>query len=273
MRTVSKNASLLALLSILALPAAAQEQHPPDAPGTPILVPSPIPVGFLLAWKPLLQSVRTDSGVGSRFGSDTWQPLRILGRYTSTLLDEKLLARVELEGGRFQTDSQGGANPLTGSDGYDVTGRVLGGTAVRIGQGFVITASAGLISRYQRGRAVGGAPEIGIFGVTSNMELEFRVAPLVTTSLFVEGGLAPLPYAAQRNLGDLSDASEVRVRAQVAVDLTRDLAMDIGYEFTRWHAAFTNSSILPGSQTDGALLIESRQHALILGLRFKPGRR
>lgn len=272
-----RDVRFLSLLLLLALPAVAQEhpiqEHPIESPETPIMVGSTIPVGFLLAWKPLLQAVRTDSGIGSRFGSDTFQALRVLGRYTTTLLGEKLLARAELEGGRFQTDTQGGLNPLTGSDGYDVTGRLLGGTAVRISQGFVITASAGLISRYQRGRAVGGAPGIGIFGVTSNMELEFRVAPIVTTSLFVEGGLTPFPYAAQKNLGDLSDASEVRLRAQFAVDLTQQLAVDFGYEFTRWHASFTNSSILSEGTSDKALLIESRQHALILGLRWKPARR
>ena len=258
----------LSLLLLLALPVAAQERLP-EAAETPIMVPSPIPVGFLLAWKPLLQSVRTDTGVGSRFGSDTWQPLRVLARYTTTLLDEKLLARAELEGGRFQTDTQEGTNRLLGSDGYDVTGRILGGTAVRIGQGLVITASAGLITRYQRGRAASGAPEIGIFGVTSNMEIELRVAPVVTASLFFEGGLAPFPYAAQKNLGDLSDASEIRARAQLAFELTRELALDVGYEFTRWHASFTNSSILSNGTPDKALLIESRQHALILGLRWK----
>ncbi len=262
----------LSLLLLLALPVAAQERLP-ESPETPILVPSPIPVGFLLAWKPLLLSVRTDTGVGSRFGSDTWQPLRLLGRYTTTLFNEKLLARAELEGGRFQTDTQSGANPLLGSDGYDVTGRLLGGTATRISQGFVVTASAGLISRYQRGRAVSGAPQIGILGVTSNLELEFRVAPLVTASLFVEGGLLPVPYASQQNIGDLSDASEVRVRAQLAFDLTRELAVDFGYEFTRFHASFTNSTILSNGTEDRALLIESRQHALILGLRWKPTRR
>ncbi len=263
---------LLSLLLLLALPAVAEE-HPIEMPETPIMVGSPIPVGFLLAWKPLLQAVRTDTGVGSRFGSDNWQPLRALGRYTSTLLGEKLLVRAELEGGRFQTDTQNGLNPLTGSDGYDVTGRLLGGTAVRLGQGFVVTASAGLISRYQRGRAAGGAPEIGIFGVTSNMELEFRVAPLITASLFVEGGLTPFPYAAQKDLGDLSDASEIRLRAQLAFDLTQEVAVDFGYEFTRWHASFTNSSILAFGTLDRALLIESRQHALILGLRWKPSHR
>lgn len=262
----------LSLLLLFALPVAAQER-PLDSAETPINVPSPIPVGFLLAWKPVLQSVRTDTGLGSRFGSDTWQPLRVLGRYTTTLLGEKLLARAEIEGGRFQTDSQAGLNQITGSDGYDVTGRLLGGTAVRIGQGFVITASAGLISRYQRGRAAGGAPEIGILGLTSNMELEFRVAPVVTASLFIEGGLAPVPYAAQKNIGDLSDASEIRARAQLAFDLTRELAVDFGYEFTRWHAAFTNSTILSNGTADQALLIESRQHAIILGLRWKPTRR
>ena len=135
--------------------------------------------------------------------------------YTTTLLGEKLLARAEIEGGQFRTDTQGASDPnavLLGSDGYDVTAHLLGGTATRIAQGFTITASAGLLTRYQRGRAASGAPSIGVFGATSNMELAFRVAPIITLSLFVEGGLAPFTYGAQRNLGDLSDASEVRTR-------------------------------------------------------------
>ena len=45
------------------------------------------------------------------------------------------------------------------------------------------------------------------------------------------------------------------------------MAIDVGYDFTRWHAAFTNSTIV--NSTDRALLIESRDHAATLGLRFK----
>ena len=266
--------SLLLALAVV-LPAAAQERPAEEPIETPILVPSPIPVGFLIAWKPSILSVRTDSALGSRYGSDKLQPLRFLARYTTTLLREKLLARAELEGGQFRTDTQGGSDPntiLLGSDGYDVTAHLLGGTATRIAQGFTITASAGFITRYQRGRAASGAPSIGIFGVTSNMELEFRVAPIITLSLFVEGGLTPFSYGAQSNLGDLSDASEVRTRGLASIDLTKDMAVDVGFDFTRWHASFTNSTILGAAASDRALLIESREHALTLGLRFKPQR-
>jgi len=73
---------------------------------TPILVPSPIPVGFLIAWKPSIITVRVDSGKGSQFGSDKLQPARGLARYTSTLFGEKLLVRAEIEGGRLQTDTE-----------------------------------------------------------------------------------------------------------------------------------------------------------------------
>ena len=265
---------LLLLALALALPAVAEERPREEPIETPILVPSPIPVGFLLAWKPALLSVRTDSGVGSRFGSDKFQPLRFLGRYTSTLFGEKLLARAEVEGGQFSTDTQQRSpldGTLIGSDGYDVTAHLLGGTATRIAQGFTITASAGFITRYQRGRAASGAPSIGVFGVTSNMELEFRVAPIITLSLFVEGGLTPVPYGQQRDLGRLSDASEVRGRAIVSVDLTQQLALEVGFDFTRWHASFTDSTILSDGGPDRALLVESREHAFTFGLRFKPG--
>ena len=79
----------LVLGFVLAAPAFADEE-PAE---TPIVVPSPIPVGFLVAWKPTLLSIRIDSGQGAQFGSDKFQPLRILGRYTTTFFGEKLLAR------------------------------------------------------------------------------------------------------------------------------------------------------------------------------------
>lgn len=250
----------------LALPAAAEE--PPE---TPIAVPSPIPTGFLLAWKPMILSVRSDTGTGAKYGSDTFQPFRLLGRYTTTLLGERLLARAEIEGGQFQTDTQGnGANVFLGSDGYDATLRLLAGTATRIGPGFTITGSAGLITRYQRGRAIGGAPNIGVFGATSNMELEYRVAPLVSVGFFVEGGLLPWAYDEQKDLGVLSETSEFRTRLQVAVDVTQKMSIDIGWDFTWWHASFTESKILSNGGADQALLLEAREHALTLGLRWRP---
>ena len=231
-------------------------------------MPTVIPVGFLIAWKPTIISVRIDSGAGSQFGSDTFEVLRALGRYTTTLFGEKLLARAEIEGGQFRTDSQG--NQL-GTNGVDLTARLLGGTATRISQGFIVTASAGLISRYQFGtEAQGGAPRIGLLGVTSNLEFEFRVAPVVNLSAFLEGGLAPLSYGAQPNLGVLQDASELRLRLQVSVDLSPKAAIDIGYDFTRWHASFSGATLRGNPLPDQALLIEAREHAITLGVRWKP---
>jgi opacity protein-like surface antigen len=259
--------SLALLLALCLAPAAfaADREEPIE---TPILVPSPIPVGFLIAWKPSIVTVRLDSGVGGRFGSDKFQPLRILGRYTTTLFEEKLLARAELEGGQFQTDTQGTA---LGTDGYDVTVRLLGGTATRITQRFTITASAGILTRYQRGRALSGAPSLGLLGVTSNLEFEYRIAPVLTFSVYLEGGLAPIPYGAQRDLGLLSDASEFRSRVQLSLDLTTNAAVDIGYDFTRWHLTFSESNVLaPGTSPDKALMVEAREHAITLGLRWKP---
>src|SRR5205807_5225920 len=102
-----------------------------------IPVPSPIPVGFLLAWKPTLLSLRVDNGQGApQFGSDKVQPLRGLFRYTTTFLSEKLLARAEMEGGQFQSDTQNAPEVMLGTDGYDFTLRLLGGTATRIFSGF-----------------------------------------------------------------------------------------------------------------------------------------
>lgn len=260
----------LALLLVVSLAAPALADAPPreEPIETPISVPSPVPVGFLIAWKPTFLSVRIDSGAGSQFGSDTFQPLRALGRYTTTLFGEKLLVRGEIEGGQFQTDTQG---KHLGSDGFDITARLLGGTATRINQGFVITASAGLLTRYQRGtEAAGGAPRIGLLGVTSNLELEYRIAPLLSMALFFEGGLTPIPYGAQPNLGVLSDASEFRARLQVSVDLSPSAAIDLGYDFTRWHASFAGTTVLGNPNPDQALLLETREHAITLGVRWKP---
>lgn len=234
----------------------------------PIAVPSPVPNGFTVAWKPTFLSVRVDGGSGAEFGTDKFQPLRGLFRYTGTAFDEKLLARAEIEGGEFSTDPQG---ILRGSDGFDVTGRILGGTATRISPGFTITASVGFITRYQWGRsAVTGAPRIGVFGISSNFELEYRIAPLFTVSGYIEGGLAPLGYGSQQNLGTLRDASEFRLRVQFSLDLNPSTDLDVGYDFTRWHLAFTNSSVINGAAADQALLVEAREHAITLGVRWKP---
>ena len=223
---------------------------------TPIVVPSPVPVGFLVAWKPTLLSVRADSGAGSQFGSDKLQLLRGLGRWTTTLFGEKLMARAEIEGGQFQSDTQG---TRLGSDGVDLTARFLFGTATRILPGFTVTASAGPITRYQWGAAHGGAPRIGMLGISSNIELEYRVAPLLTISGYLEGALAPLPYAAQR------------LRLQVSLDVSSGAAVDFGYDFTRWHASFSGSNVLnPVAGADQAFLLEAREHAITFGIRWKP---
>ena len=258
----------LVLLAALcaAAPALADSTPTEDPVETPISVPSSVPVGFLVAWKPTIISVRIDRGRGSQFGSDTFEALRGLGRYTTTLFGEKLLARAEIEGGQFRTDTQGSN---LGSNGFDVTARILGGTATRINQGLTVTASGGLITRYQRGtEAQGGAPRIGILGITSNLEFEFRVAPVVTMSAFLEGGLAPIAYGTQPNVGVLSDASELRLRLQISIDVSPRTAIDVGYDFTRWHASFAGSTVL--STTPDALLLEAREHALTLGVRWKP---
>ena len=258
--------SLALALLVAAAPAPAAPFEEPIE--VPINVPSPIPVGFLVAWKPMILSLNISSGTASTFGSEKFQPFRFLGRYTSTWFSEKLLLRGEIEGGQFQSDTQ---NTSLGSNGYDVTVRLLGGTATKISPGFIITASAGLLSRYQRGRAVGGAPSIGLLGVTSNVEFEYRFAPLITFSLFFEGGLTPIPYAAESRLGLLSDASELRGRLQFSLDVSPKAAIDIGYDFTRWHLSFSESNALaPAGSADKALLIEAREQALTFGVRWKP---
>ncbi|HYR18523.1 MAG TPA: hypothetical protein VEQ15_03470, partial [Myxococcales bacterium] len=199
---------LAALLCLAAAaPAFAVPEQPAETPigepaETPIAVPSSVPVGFLLAWKPMLLSVRVDTGAGAQFGSDKVMLLRALGRWTTTMFGDKLMARAEIEGGQFQSDTQGTS---TGSNGADVTARLLGGTATRISPGFIATASAGFITRYQWGtQAQGGAPRVGVFGLTSNIELEYRIAPLLSVAGYLEGALAPIAYAVQPNLGSLS---------------------------------------------------------------------
>ncbi|HWE22334.1 MAG TPA: hypothetical protein VG496_00210 [Myxococcales bacterium] len=248
------------------LPAFAQSASEVPESGvkeTPIEVPDPTPTGLLLAWKPSILSVRVDSGTGTKFGSDSLELVRGLARYTFRVVKEKpFFARFELEGGRFETEDQG-----LGSTGLDATARALLGASTRISPGIVVVASAGLITRYQVGRSANGAPTIGVFGLDTNIELSYRILPTITLSGYLEGAITPLPYLAQDNLGDLSDADEFRFRFQVSFDITRSAAMDIGYDFTRWHAAFTNSSIL--NTTDRALIVESREHAATLGLRLR----
>jgi opacity protein-like surface antigen len=255
----------LALCTAAPALAAAPVEEPIE---TPIAVPTTVPVGFLLAWKPTVISVRIANGAGAQFGSDRFEALRGLGRYTTTLLGEKLLARAEIEGGKFQTDTQG---THLGSNGFDLTARLLGGTATRISQSLTITASGGLITRYQRGtEASGGAPRIGVLGLTSNLEAEVRVAPVVTFSAYLEGGLTPIPYGAQPNLGVLQDASELRLRVQLSIDVSSKAAIDVGYDFTRWHASFSGTSVLGNPNPDQALLLEAREQAITLGIRWKP---
>ena len=117
------------LAAAVALPAPAQPSSPPpDVPETPIEIPDPTPTGLLVAWKPSLLSVRLDTGKGSQFGSDKLQPLRFLGRYTARFSPTKpYFGRLEIEGGRFETEDQG-----IGSTGADLTARLLAGTATRI---------------------------------------------------------------------------------------------------------------------------------------------
>ena len=259
--------AILAALLVGAAPAFAQKPREPapplEAEGTPIEVPDPAPTGLLIAWKPALLSVRVDSGTGSKFGDDSLQPLRGLVRYTLRIQQDKpWFARFELEGGRFETQNQG-----LGSTGADWTIHALGGAATRIVPGVIFIASAGLITRYQVGRSATGAPTIGVFGFNSNIEVDVRLAPALTLSGYLEGAITPWPYLAQSNLGDLSDADEFRFRLQLSIEVTRSAAMEFGYDFTRWHAAFTNSSILGIS--DRALLVESREHAATFGLRYR----
>jgi hypothetical protein len=243
---------------------AAREKAPPaEVREIPIEVPDPTPVGLTVGWKPALLSIRVHSGSGSKFASDAFQPGRGVARYTFRLREDKpFFGRVELEGGTFETENVG-----LGSTGWDWSARVLVGAATRITSGVVLIASVGLLTRYEVGRSRVGAPTIGVFGVDSNVELAMRLFPTVTLSVYVEGAITPYPYLAQSDLGDLSNADQVRGRLQLSMDVSRSAALEIGYDFTRWHASFTNSTIL--SPVDRALIVESREHALTLGLRYK----
>jgi len=257
--------AILAVLLVGAAPALAQtEPHElMESQGTPIEVPDPAPTGLLIAWKPAFLSVRVDSGTGSKFGDDSLQPLRGLLRYTARIQQDKpWFGRFELEGGRFETQNQG-----LGSTGLDFTVRAVGGAATRISPGVIFIASAGLITRYEVGRSATGAPTIGVLGFNSNIELDVRLAPSITVSGYVEGAITPWPYLAQNDLGDLSDSDEFRFRLQLSFEISRSAAMEFGYDFTRWHAAFTNSTIL--GTVDRALLVETREHAATFGLRYR----
>src|SRR2546428_9745214 len=256
---------------LLALGAPAAQPGEPARPEQesereiPIEVPTPIPVGLSLAWKPTFLSVRADTGQGTQFGSDKFQPLRGLARYTTTLLDERLMARGEIEAGQFQTDTQN-----IGTQGWDMTFRLLGGTATRLSQKFAITASAGLLTRYQHGRAESAAPTFGVLGLTSNLEFEYRFAPLISASVYLDAALAPVSYGSQARLGELSDASELRGRVQVSLDVTPRAAVDVGYAYTRWHSTVTGSSLLqPSAPADRVLLLEARGHAFTLSVGWK----
>ena len=259
--------SSIALALLLCAAPALADPAPAEPPETPILVPSPIPVGFLFAWKPMMLSIRSNTITGSPYGSDTFQPLRGLIRYTNTLLSEKVMARAEIEGGEFKTDPE---HASLGSDGFDLTFRAALGTATRIAPGLVVTGSAGLLTRYQRGRAEGGAPRLGVLGVMSNADVEYRIAPIVSLSLYLEGAIAPVPYGADNSLGELSDSSEFRLRAQISIDIGTNTAIDVGYDFTRWHATFAGTKLLGNTSPDQALLVSTREHALTLGVRWKP---
>jgi len=255
----------IVLLLCLVSPAALAQRHPPpDVREVPIEVPDPTPTGLLLAWKPSILSVRADQGLGgSKFGSEAFEPARGLARFTFRLVGDKpFFGRVEVEGGRFET-----SQAQLGSEGADITGRFLAGAATRLTSGVVLTAGAGVLTRYEWGRPTGGAPTFGMFGIASNLELDVRIVPAISLGFFVEGAIAPFPYLAQTNLGDLSDASEIRGRLQLSYDASPSMAIDVGYDFTRWHAAFSNATIL--GSADRALLLESRDHAATLGIRFK----
>ncbi len=245
----------------------AEVGNPDDFAETPIPIPPPVPVGFLVAWKPTILSVRVDDGSGSRFGSDKFQPLRLLVRYTHLFEDmSPFVGRMEIEGGQFQTDTE---RTNIGSDGADFTLRATVGSSTKVSSFFNVLGSIGAITRYQWGRPTGGAPTIGVLGAVANSEFEFRVLPSCTLILFGEVALTSIPYLAQANLGELSDASEIKARLQLSFDITRNVSTDVGFEFTRWHSAFTQSTILGNANPTQALLIEDREFQLTLGVRFK----
>jgi hypothetical protein len=247
---------------------------PDDFAETPIPVPPVLPTGILIAWKPMLLQLRADNGgradnIRDQFSSDKLSALRFLVRYTH-LFDEKMpfVGRVELEGGEFKSDQQADSASTfnVGSTGIDVTGRLLVGAATRVSPGFTVVGSLGGIIRYQYGKAQGGAPTMGSYGAVANMELEFRVHPVVTLSLFGEAAIAPLPFYVQTNLGELDDSSEIRGRIQLSFDLSRSSAVDFGFDATRWHTILTKTTI--AGQSPQALILETRELALTLGLRW-----
>jgi hypothetical protein len=268
--TLARPITLLAALLLCAPPLLAQaipNETPIGPTETHIPVPAPAPSGLLLAWKPMILTVRTDTGAGSKFGSDNFQPLRGLARYTFMAAEgTAFFGRIEAEGGQFATDTSAQG---IGSKGWDVAARLTGGAATRIWEKTLFIASIGAITRYQHGSAEGGAPTIGMFGVMAAAELEYRILPIVTLSVYGEAAVAPFPYGADANLGDLSDASEVRGRIQLSVDLTRDVAVDVGYDFTRWHSTFVSSTILGNPLPDQALIFEAREYAFFFGVRWR----
>ena len=113
-----KLACLAAALSLLAA-STARAQAAPEEPKaakepkeTAIPVPVPAPSGLTLAWKPMILTVRLDTGSGSQFGSDKLQPLRAMGRYTVMAKEgTPFFGRVELEGGTFQSDQRNSPAP------------------------------------------------------------------------------------------------------------------------------------------------------------------
>src|SRR5205814_5411287 len=187
-----RSSVLLLALALCAAPAAvADRAPPPDVREIPIEIPDPTPTGLLLAWKPTVLSVRLDTGTGdSKFGSESFEPGRGLARFTFQLLGNKpFFGRVEAEGGQFKT-----SEARLGSTGADITGRFLAGAATRITSGVVLTAGAGVLTRYEWGRPTGGVPTIGMFGVASNLELDIRLLPAISLGFFVEGAIAPFPH-------------------------------------------------------------------------------
>lgn len=237
----------------------------------PLRVAPPVPIGFLLAWKPSVLSLRVDSGAGGKYGSDKFQPLRAMASYTRQLDDQSpFVGRIELEGGQFSTDDQVTADPnrfFAGSTGAEWIARVTMGASTKVSSTFNILGAIGAFSRYQWGKPSGGAPTLGVFGAVASSELEFRIAPTFTVLVFGEVALAPFPFWAQAQLGDLSDCSEIKGRLQLSLDVTPDFAVDVGFEVARWHLAFTRSTIL--GTADQALLIAARQFQLTLGARWK----
>ena len=255
---------------------APDQAYADDLPETPIPVPPVLPTGMLIAWKPMVLQVRADNGgkpdsIKDQFSSDTFQALRFLVRYTH-LWDEKapFVGRIEVEGGQFNSDQPASSqsNFNIGSTGVDFTGRLLVGAATRIGPGFTVLSSIGAITRYQYGKASGGAPTMGLWGAVTNMELEFRIHPVVTLSIFGEAALLPLHYYVQTNLGEVDDSSELRGRIQLSFDLTRQSAVDFGIDVTRWHTTLTKTTIGGSLGGPQALILENRELALTLGLRW-----